>query len=288
MRPGDRVGVAALSAPVDGERLERGIEELRRLGFEPRLADNLRARRGLFAGGDAERLAAFHDLAADPSVAAIIFARGGHGVLRLLPRLDWSLLAKRPRSYVGYSDLTPFLLEVVRRLGLVAFHGPMAAVELDRGLTDAEANQLLSCLAGEVPPPIEVRPLAGTGRIAGVLAGGCLSLLAATAGTPFAAVLAGGLFFWEDVEEPPYRVDRMLTQLRLAGALQGVRAMIVGETVAPRRGAGRCEELLQEWSREEGWPSAVGCASGHCTPNLTLPLGAAATLDLERGLLLLG
>ena len=121
VRPGDRVGVAALSGAVDPERLEAGLEALRQLGFEPLVAANLKSGTGLFAGDDDRRLEGFHDLLAEPRLRAVIFARGGHGVLRLLPRIDWALLARRPLAYVGYSDLTPFLLEVVRRLGVVAF-----------------------------------------------------------------------------------------------------------------------------------------------------------------------
>src|SRR5206468_4041681 len=135
--PGDRVGVAALSGPVDPERLARGLAALRALGLEPVVADNILSRRGLFAGGDAERLAGF--------------ARGGHGVLRLLPGIDWELLGRRPRAYVGFSDLTPFLLGVVQRLGLVAFHGPTVAADLARGMPPEDAASLLGALAGRFP-----------------------------------------------------------------------------------------------------------------------------------------
>jgi muramoyltetrapeptide carboxypeptidase len=287
---GDRIGVAALSAPVDGERLERGLDGLRSLGFEPVAARNLRTRRGLFAGSDDDRLAAFHDLVADPHLAAIVFARGGHGVLRLLPRLDWEQLRQRPRAYVGYSDATPFLLEVVRRLGLVAFHGPMAAVEPARGLSTAEADSLLGCLAGE-PGSVTVEPWLGESSVAAPLLGGCLSLLVATLGTEFATGFGGALLFWEDVGEPLYRLDRMLTQLHLAGALDGLRGMIVGAGVGAGDEAGLGQtlgEVLAELRGNAAWPVAFGCASGHCTPNLTLPLGAPARLDVTAGRLLLG
>lgn len=168
--PGDRVGVAALSGKVEPEALEAGVEALRGLGFEPVLAENVRRHHGSFAGADEERLAGFHDLAADPAIRAIFFARGGHGVLRLLHRLDWRLLERHPRAYVGYSDLTPFLLEVVRRLGLVAFHGPMVAVDFARGLDSGELSALLESLAHRTPPlPIEPLNGAAEGPVEGPL-----------------------------------------------------------------------------------------------------------------------
>jgi muramoyltetrapeptide carboxypeptidase len=191
--PGDRVGIAALSGPVDPDRLSLGMAALERLGFEAVPAANLDSRSGMFAGSDAERLEAFHQLAADPSIAAILFARGGHGVLRVLPGIDWDLLAAHPRAYVGFSDLTPFLLEVVRRLGLVAFHGPMVAADFARGMDEGERASFMGALAGRYPAeqwfPEAMRE--GAEPVRGVLLGGCLSLLAATLGTPYAADLEG-------------------------------------------------------------------------------------------------
>jgi muramoyltetrapeptide carboxypeptidase len=308
--PGDRVGVAALSGPVDGERLERGLAELRRLGFEPVLADNARAREGLFAGGDRERLAAFHRLAADPRLAVIFFTRGGHGLLRLLPAIDWELLARRPRAYVGYSDLTPFLLQLPSRLGLVAFHGPLVGAELAQGLSGPEESALLDALAGRYPA---AHPLTGwlrRGRGEGPLLGGCLSLLAATLGTPYFPDLSGALLFWEETNEPPYRLDRMLTHLWLSGNLAAIEGMVVGhlppagveklrasaralaqsgppdpiDPIAPIDWRGIVADSLASFR----WPLGWGLEAGHSRPNRTLPLGLPARLDPDGDRLLLG
>ena len=290
-RPGDRVGVAALSGPVDGERLDAGLEALRRLGFEPVPAANLRGGPGLFAGDDERRLAAFHELLAEPGLRAVIFARGGHGLLRLLPRIDWDLLARRPLAYVGYSDVTPLLLEVVRRLGVAAFHGPMVAVDLARGLSVAEADSLLGALAGELPATVPVRCASDVASSRGRLVGGCLSLLAATLGTEFAPPIAGSLLFWEDVDEPLYRLDRMLTQLRLSGSLTGLKGMVVGE-LRPADDSPDLHptlpEILEELAREHGGAVAFGCPAGHCQPNMTLPLGLHARLEGAAGELIVG
>jgi muramoyltetrapeptide carboxypeptidase len=287
------VGVAALSGPVDPGRLEAGLAALRRLGFEPVLAANLRSRDGLFAGGDAERLDAFHRLAADPDLPAIFFARGGHGLLRVLPALDWELLRRFPRAYVGYSDLTPFLLEVVRRLGLVAFHGPMVAADLARGLAPEEEESLLAALAGRYPA---AQPFShwlrepAAGQASGPLLGGCLSLLTSTLGTPFAPDLEGALLFWEDLNEPAYWVDRMLTHLGLSGNLANIAGMIVGHLGDGQGPGGE----PPDWPAVVGgsvagfpWPLAWGLESGHIAPNRTLPLGLPARLE-SGGRIVLG
>lgn len=288
---GDRVGVAALSGPIDAESLEAGLEGLRSLGFEPVAADNLGDRVGLFAGDDSVRLDAFHRLAADPSIRAIFFARGGHGALRLMPGIDWELLGQHPRAYVGYSDVTLFLNQIVSRLGWVAFHGPMPAVDLARELSTAERESLLGALAGDFPAHFDVEPVEGSDfEVTGPLTGGCLSLLVSGLGTEFAVPTDGSILFWEDVHEPLYRIDRMLTHLRLSGTLTRIRAMVVGrfERLADDSASIELRDLLKEHEAASDWPIAMGCASGHCEPNLTLPLGLEGHLQSASGRLSIG
>ena len=285
VRAGDRVGVAALSGPVDPVRLANGMAGLRALGFEPVPARNLGARSGLFAGTDQERVDAFHELAADPSLTAIFFARGGHGLLRVLPLLDWQLLADHPRAYVGYSDLTPFLHQVVVRLGWVAFHGPMVAADMARGLAAAESELLLRALAGESHLELPFAAGLRSGRAEGKLLGGCLSMIAATLGTPWQMDLAGGILFWEDVGEPPYRLDRMLTHLALSGSLAAIAGVVAGPCPCAPPEDQNLDWLdpLLDASRHHQGPVAWGLPSGHCTPNLTLPLGRPALLEVRAG-----
>jgi muramoyltetrapeptide carboxypeptidase len=259
------------------------VEALRELGFEPVLASNLSLRNGLFAGSDDQRLEGFHQLVADDSLGAIIFARGGHGILRLLPRLDWRLLARRPRHYVGYSDLTPLLNLLVVRLGQISLHGPMVAVDLARGLEDSERVSLLAGLAGEPQEPLA---LVGSGKAAeGTLLGGCLSMMNAVVGTEFQLQTDHAVVVWEDVDEPLYRIDRMLTQLRLSGSLTRISAMVVGQfdLLADDVDANLLPELLVQWGREFACPVTYGVSSGHCRPNMTLPLGVRVRVDPHRG-----
>jgi muramoyltetrapeptide carboxypeptidase len=286
--PGDRVGVAALSGAAEPESVDRGLAALAALGYEPVPASNLKARHGILAGGEEERRDAFHRLLADESLGAIAFLRGGHGLLRLLPGIDWDLVGRRPRAFVGYSDLTPFLLQVVQRLGWVAFHGPMVATDVARGLDAAEAASFRGALAGEAPPPLPVR-FVRAGDAEGPLLGGCLSLLEAVAGTPWETDLRGSLLFVEDVNEPTYKVDRMLTHLRLSGTLSTVRAIVAGHF-----GPAWESDAISDapWHRETllavPGPVAFGVPSGHGLPNLTLPLGVRSRLDGAAGVLAIG
>ncbi len=292
LRPGDKVGVAALSGPVVPERLAAGLAALEELGYQPVEAANLRSAAGLFAGTDDQRLDAFHRLAADPDVKAIVFARGGYGVQRILPRVDWRLLAEHPPAYVGYSDLTPFLYQVVARLGLVAFHGPMVAADLARGLERLERASFEAALAGHLEAEIPVRFLSGGEEAAeGPLLGGCLAMLTSTLGTPYAPDLERAILFFEDIGEPAFRIDRMLTHLRLGGQLTDLAGVVAGHLTGavpegPEAPSG--EELLRDLATGYPWPAAAGLCAGHACPNLTLPLGAWARLDPGRRSLLLG
>jgi len=306
VRPGDRVGVAALSSAIDPPALARGLAVLRDLGYDPVPASNLASRHGILAGTDDERVAAFHDLVADDSLAAVVFARGGHGLLRILPRIDWDIIARRPRAWVGYSDVTPFLLQVVHRCNLVTFHGPMVGSELSRGLEPAEAASFRAALTHDSPLRYPVRSLR-EGNAEGPILGGCLSLLTAVLGTPYATPFDDALLFLEDVNEPLHRVDRMLTHLRLSGTLTGVRGVIAGhfgegweQAIRDIRSAGAetgdgesgpaaarfDESWLAETLLSLPGPIATGLPCGHGTPNLTLPLGAHGVLDASRGELL--
>ncbi|MES1242453.1 MAG: LD-carboxypeptidase [Acidobacteriota bacterium] len=276
--PGDRVGVAALSGPVDPEKLAAGVESLRRLGFEPVLADNALSRRGYLAGSDEERLAAFHRLVADPEIRAVFFTRGGYGVPRILPGIDWDLVGRHPRAYVGYSDLTPFLTSVVERLGLVSFHGPLVGGELARGLEPEEEASLLGALAGRYPVELPFRGWLREGTCEGPLLGGCLSLLSSMAGTPWFPDLRGAVVFWEEINEAPYRVDRMLTHLRLSDTLGDIAGMIVGHVV-DKGDWNEWPALVDENLSGYSWPLAWGLPTGHVPQNWTLPLGLPARLE---------
>lgn len=287
LRPGDLVGVCAPAGPVDEQRLGRGVAELESLGFGVRVGEGVLDRRWFTAGPVEARLRQLRGLLDDPDVAAVFCARGGAGAGRLLPGVDAERLRARPKVLVGYSDVT-WLHLALGQAGVTGLHGPMVAHELARGAAAYDRASLWHGLTGEGEPyrsePDEVLPLrAGEGE--GVLRGGCLSILAAAAGTPWALRPQGEptVLFLEDVDEPPYRIDRMLLQLRASGALDGVRGVVFGDMkgCAPGLDADyTLEDVLLEALEGLEVPIALGLSSGHASsPSVTLPLGVPARLS---------
>jgi len=291
LRRGDSIGVCAPAGPVDEPRLDRGVAELERLGFPVRVTEGVLARKGFTAGTVENRLRQLHGLFADPAVAAIACARGGAGTVQLLPHLDRDLLRRNPKPLLGYSDITLLHLEM-ERLGLTSLHGPMVARELASGDTAYDLASLWHALTGEGEPyasgPDDLVALGG-GSGEGVLRGGCLSLLAAAAGTPWALRRTDEptILFVEDVDEKPYRLDRMLRQLRASGAFEGVRGVVFGDMKGCAPGFHEdyaLEEVLLEALFGLDVPVALGLSSGHTAhPNVTLPLGVRARLECMGG-----
>jgi muramoyltetrapeptide carboxypeptidase len=291
LRGGDLIGVASPAGPVEEDRLERGVAELEALGFSVRVAMGALDRTGFTAGSPETRQGQLEGLLADPEVAGIVCARGGAGAGRVLARLNTALLRENPKPLVGYSDIT-WLHLGLGGLGIPSLHGPMAARELADGEKAYDRESLWHALTGEGEPyesaPGSLEPLQD-GSAEGVLRGGCLSILAAAAGTPWALRTAGEptVLFLEDVDEPPYRVDRTLLQLEASGALEGVQGVVFGamKGCAPEPDADyTLRDVLLEALEDLEIPIAVGLASGHTSgPNITLPLGVRVRLDCGGG-----
>jgi muramoyltetrapeptide carboxypeptidase len=284
LRPGDLVGVCAPAGAIDADRLRGGVAALESLGYRVRVTPHTAGRFRFNSGTPEERLADLMSLLEDDAVAAVIAARGGAGSGWLMPHVTEELLRAHPKVLLGYSDLT-FLHLRCNRAGLVSFHGPMVAWELATGNYDRAA--FTWALTGQEAPyatePGELailRPGEGRGR----LRGGCLSILAAAAGTPWALTTDGEdtILFLEDVDERPFRIDRMLMQLRQSGALDGVRGIVFGDMkgCSPRFDAGYgLEDVLMGALSGLDVPVALGLSSGHTSsPNVTLPLGVPARL----------
>jgi muramoyltetrapeptide carboxypeptidase len=284
LRPGATIGVAAVSGPVDSERLDAGVRVLEARGYRVVLASNVHARRDFLAGSDAERAAGYRELLADPRVDAVFFARGGFGASRILRYLDPAEIRTRPRIHLGGSDLTALFGFLAAQAGLVAMYGPMVAISMGEDGLDWE-----SVLRGQVPAShtFAESDVLASGTGSGPLRGGCLSLLASMAGTPEAIPGEGAVLFWEDVGEPTYRLDRMLTQLERSGTFDRLHAMLIGSISTGARGGGDSPEGVSAWLRERfaGAPFPVVCGfpAGHLPRGRTLPLGVTVHLDANRG-----
>ena len=286
---GDRVQVVAPAGAVDGEALTRGIEILSGLGVRPVSGRNVLRREGYLAGSDEERAgdltAAFKDTAA----AAVAFARGGYGTTRLLPLLDLKGLAARRRLLLGFSDATALGLALSLERPHPHLYGPGIA-ELGVPKPDYHPASFAAGLLGRHPGGVQtieelksIRP----GQARAVVMGGCLSLVAALAGTPFMPSLRGRILFLEDVSEEPYRLDRMLTQLSAAGVVQGLSALLLGRFTGcvPRPGSASptALEVLRSWALHLDVPAVSGLPAGHGPGRMTIPLGVEADLDASTG-----
>lgn len=256
------------------------MARLKELGYRVRAMPETRLRHGRLAGNDRERAAALRRALADPRIGAIVFARGGWGAARILPLVAESLRRAAPKLLVGYSDATSILAFVTGRLGWTACHGPMVASDLPM-LRPVDARSLRDALSGGPVAPFALTRRYRSGEAEGRLLGGCLSILTPLLGTPYFPRLAGSILFLEDVNEEPYQLDRMLTQLRLAGALRGVRGIVFAAMTRCGPPAAM-HAVLAERTRDLGIPVAYGLTSGHGRAKRTLPLGVRVRLDATR------
>ncbi|MFD5794336.1 LD-carboxypeptidase [Streptomyces diastatochromogenes] len=292
LAPGARVAVVAPSGPVPEERLQAGLDVLRGWDLDPVVAPHVLDRHGEFAylaGTDADRAADFQNAWCDPAVDAVLCARGGYGVQRMIDLLDWEAMREAgPKVFVGFSDITVLHEAFATRLGLATLHGPMAA-----GIDFIKNDRAQEHLKATLLAPETVRTIASggpalvPGRARGVTLGGCLSLLAADLGTPHARPSAsGGLLCLEDVGEETYRLDRYLTQLLRAGWLEGVRGVLLGSWAGcdPYE---RVRPMLADRLGPLGVPVVEEFGFGHCEGALTIPFGVAAELDADAGTLTL-
>ncbi len=284
LRPGATLGIAAPGGPVDPERLEAGEALLRQAGFRTHRRDDLLARDGYLAGDDARRAKELMELVSHPGVDGIVCARGGYGCDRILPLLDAARVRAAAKPLVGFSDVTALLLWQQRRAGLGGFHGPM----LDRG-EDVDP-QAFASLAAQLCGGLGESVLCGVGRGGGTaggrLVGGSLTLVAASIGTPWEVPARGAILLLEDRGERPYRVDRMLQQLRGSGLLGRVAGVGIGDVsscIDERYPRPSVLEVIEQAVRPLGVPLVTDLPFGHVRANFPWPTGARATLDGERG-----
>lgn len=279
---GDRLAIVAPASPFTRDEFDRGVEEIRALGFEPVYDDSVFARQRYVAGAPALRAAAIHAAWTDPSIAGVIGVRGGYGSAQILPLLDRALAQQSAKVFIGYSDLTAVLTFLTLGCDLVAFHGPMLAGRLGRGAAGYDADSLERAVCrlepmGELTAPGVETVRDGDAR--GVLLGGTLTQVLASLGTPFAFTPPPGyVLFLDEVGERPYRLDRMVTQLKQTGLLTRASAVVIGELP-------RCDEpsgdptaraVMADLFADFPGPVLIGFPSGHTvSPAMTLPFGVS-------------
>lgn len=299
LSPGDTIGlVAPASAPPDPHAIDRSVAMLEAAGFKPKLARNVRQRWGFLAGSDRERAADLMQMFADPKVHALLCVRGGYGTARLLDRLDYALIRAHPKIFVGYSDITSLHFAFLKRSNLVSFHGPMPNSDLIKeDVPEFTTKGLWRTLMRPTAPagicqgyrgkPVTV--LRG-GKASGPLLGGNLSILCASLGTPYQPSFKNAILFFEDLDEVPFRFDRMLTQLLNAGLLQQVAGIAIGTNKNCRdpkaKKAKEYRQSLEDVFKERLLPLKVpilsGLPFGHVRYNATLPIGVQAMLDADK------
>ena len=295
VRAGDVVAIAAPAGPVKEASFDRGLELLAER-FPLRVADDVRRRTGYLAGPDARRIDELNGYLRDPDVRAIVLARGGYGITRILPELDAAALAADPKPIVGFSDATA-LLAWAEKAGVRGLHAPMVNKLADVRAEDVEA--LARMLVDPTPPGKLAWTMAdvgtgGGGTRDGRLLPGNLALFAHLIGTPWQPDTDGALLLIEEIGEKPYAIDRYLTHLHLAGVLRGVRAVVVGDLVRcndPGLAADAIDDpgpaiaVVDERLRAFGLPGLVGAPVGHGARNAPVSWGARATIDLDAAAL---
>ena len=281
LKPGDTIGIAAPAGPFDPDKFNQGKKVLETMGFRIWHDKSIFQQRGFLAGTDTRRADQLNRLFADPSVQAIVCARGGYGSMRILPLLDLNAIRTHPKIFMGFSDISALLSVLNERCGLVTFHGPMVTtlanatkktiMAMKTALTSGAPFEVISENAQVIKP----------GVCSGILAGGNLTTLCHLVGTPYRPNFRGKILIFEDVGEMTYRIDRMLTQMTLAGCFDGIVGLILGAF----KKCGQPNEIVEIFDNifhKADIPILAGFDVGHGKTNLTIPIGRDATLDTAK------
>ncbi len=287
LRPGDMVGVVAPCGPVEEGALMHGIAFLERLGFRVVQCDDCTNQEGYLAGPDRQRLENLNSMLVDPEIRAVLFARGGYGSMRILDGIDCGAVRRDPKILLGMSDATALQLSLFTRCGLVSLSGPMVAGQMANGLDETSERSLVEALTRPFAGKDLLLPFAGEvrvirhGRGRGCFLGGCLSLVTSLLGTSHVPDFSGAVLYLEDVNEPPYRLDRMFTHLKLAGVLGRISGLVLGHFTGPRGSdvSLDAERIATELTDRRPIPMLSGFPFGHALPNLTIPCGVPVELD---------
>lgn len=288
--PGDTIGIVSPASPEDRNIIDKGIKYLETLGFKIKLGKSIYSKTGFLAGSDEERAMDLINMFLDPQVSMILCIRGGYGAMRILPYLDFDIIKKNPKIFMGYSDITTLLNTIYQRTGLITFHGPMVTSNLSEKYT---LNSFLETITKSISPytlnnpyylPVECSV---RGISEGCIVGGNLCLLCSTLGTPYEIDTKDKILFLEEISEAPYKIDRMLTQLNLSGKLSQCSGFILGQfkdcSLSNYNKSFTLDEILETQIFSLKKPTINHVMSGHSYPKLTIPIGAKVRIDSTLG-----
>jgi muramoyltetrapeptide carboxypeptidase len=295
LKHGDTIGIAAPASAFDQDAFLRGVAFIRETGYRTFFREDIFSRDGYLAGTDGRRASELMELFSHRDVRAILCARGGYGSQRIIPLLDPQLVRSNPKIFMGYSDVTALHAYLQATCNLVTFHGPLVT---ELATLEEDASHLLFQSLSLIGPwgelPCGHTEVLRPGRGEGALAGGSLSVLSATLGTPYAPDMRGTIIFLEDRNEKPYAIDRFFTHLRLAGAFDAAQGLILGQFIAPRGWGGSPDEYQAEVRRvaldavgEFCFPVLSNFPAGHVRRNICFPLGVRAAVDGVKGSVLI-
>ena len=284
LKPGDTIAIAAPSSPFDREEFLKGVLVLQNMGFKVIYRDDIFEKNFYLAGSDERRIDELFDNLANTAVKALLFARGGYGLLRILPQIDYRSLQTKPKIILGYSDITLLLIHLYQKYGWITFYGPVVAKDLSINLNEATQKSLYAALTNSQKPELLISRQAHTiksGQTEGVLVGGCLSLVCSSLGTSYEINTDDKILFLEDTNEKPYAVDRLLTQLVLANKLKKVRGIVFGNFVNGADTLAYLEAFKNALHHFKG-PIVYNFPIGHGETKLTIPLGVKVSLDADK------
>ncbi|MFH1152498.1 MAG: LD-carboxypeptidase [Pseudomonadota bacterium] len=279
LNPGDTLGVCAPSGAVPLDRFDQGVTVLLDMGFHVVVSGGVYEKKRYLAGDDLRRARDLNDLFADPGIDGIVCARGGFGALRMLAGVDYSQIMRNPKRLAGFSDSTALLTAIQIRTGLAVIHGPVVTSLADAGSETLASlfRALTSDLDGVIA---KADKIIVRGAARGILTGGNLATLSHLTGTPFQPDCTGAVVFLEDVSEPPYKIDRMLTHMKLAGVFDGIAGIVTG-SFENCGSLDEIHEIVSEIFMDMEVPVMAGVASGHGPVNLSLPFGIDVAMDTE-------
>ena len=275
---GDYIGIAAPASPFDHYNLAAGVNILKSLGFRLFISEDIFEKKRYLAGEDEQRASLLNRLFADKKIKAIFCARGGFGSLRILPLIDYVSIKNNPKIFIGYSDITAILSAITRKTGLVTFHGPMVT-ELCTAdeKTIGSINSVL-CHCGKIEITSDKGVVLKHGSAAGKIAGGNLTTLCHLVGTPYEPDFKGHILLLEEKSEALYRIDRMLTHMKLAGCFAGLAGLVIGSFEECGE-IGEIYSIVKNLFKDLDIPILAGFEIGHGNVNLSVPLGIGATLS---------